>query len=158
MHQRDAFAEVSGKTQRAVLKSVQAQYHGCLAKAAPFCGDPESTHAKHFEAVTGEAMALLAVLSECLPEHFLACLSMNMLDGSTQMPQQAFESLKVATVLCHWIPLLHLLLLSDFVQLKPTEIFLRISCILWLHAKVIIMERRLDDHGQDDYSWARGHG
>ena len=41
-------------------------------------------------------MALLAVFAECLPEHFLACQSINMLDGLTQMPAPAFESLKVS--------------------------------------------------------------
>ena len=41
-------------------------------------------------------MALLAVFAECLPEQFLACQSINMLDGLTQMPTPAFESLKVS--------------------------------------------------------------
>ena len=42
-------------------------------------------------------MALLAVFAECLPEQFLACQSINMLDGVTQMPAPAFESLKVSS-------------------------------------------------------------
>ncbi|KAK9858381.1 hypothetical protein WJX84_003691 [Apatococcus fuscideae] len=75
---------------------LQASYHASLASAAPFCRDPESLHAKHFQAVMGEAMALLAVFSECLPEQFLACQSINMLDGTTRRPPQAFEDLKVA--------------------------------------------------------------
>ena len=43
----------------------------------------------------GEAMALLAVFSECLPEQFLACQSINMLDGTTRRPPQAFGNLEV---------------------------------------------------------------
>ncbi|KAK9834457.1 hypothetical protein WJX74_002154 [Apatococcus lobatus] len=75
---------------------LQGQYHACLAKAAPFCADPNSTHGKHFQAVMGEAMALLAVFSECLPEQFMTCQSVSMLDGTTKMPQQAFDNVKKA--------------------------------------------------------------
>lgn len=76
---------------------MQAQYHECLATAAPFCSDPQSAHGKHFQAVMGEAMALLVVFMECLPEQFLACQSISMLDRSTQMPPQAFENVKVTS-------------------------------------------------------------
>ncbi|KAK9858380.1 hypothetical protein WJX84_002786 [Apatococcus fuscideae] len=74
---------------------LQAQYHACLASAVPFCGDPQSAHGRHFQAIMGEAMTLLVVFSECLPEQFLACQSINMLDGTTRRPPQAFENLKV---------------------------------------------------------------
>ncbi|KAK9846228.1 hypothetical protein WJX84_007572 [Apatococcus fuscideae] len=77
---------------------LQAQYHACLAQAAPFCQDPQSSHSKHFQAVMGEAVALLAVFAECLPEQFLACQSVNMLDGVTKMPAPAFEALKAASL------------------------------------------------------------
>lgn len=88
-------ARLSGP-EASALVYVQGHYHACLAKAAPFCGDPDSTHGKHFQAVTGEAMALLSVFSECLPEEFMACQSISMLDGTSQMPQQTFEDLKVS--------------------------------------------------------------
>lgn len=75
----------------------QEQYHGCLAGSAPFCNKPGSTHARHFQALMGEAMILLAVFSECKPEQFLACQSSSMLDGS-RMPPEACENLKVAAL------------------------------------------------------------
>ena len=77
------------------LIALQAQYHAALAQAAPFCEDAQSSHGKHFQAVMGEAMALLAVFAECLPERFLASQSINMLDGVSKMPPPAFEALKV---------------------------------------------------------------
>ncbi|KAK9858389.1 hypothetical protein WJX84_009546, partial [Apatococcus fuscideae] len=73
---------------------LQAQYHSCLASAAPFCSDPQSAHGQHFQAVMGEGMALLAVFCECLPEQFLACQSLNMLDATTHMPPETFAALK----------------------------------------------------------------
>ena len=79
---------------------MQAQYHSCLASAAPFCSDPQSAHGQHFQAVMGEGMALLAVFCECLPEQFLACQSLNMLDATTHMPPETFAALKVARKLC----------------------------------------------------------
>ena len=87
---------------------VQAQYHASIANAAAFCADPKSAHGKHLAAVMGEATVLMAVFSECLPQQFLACQSISMLDMSTQMPPQAFEKLKVAFLLplqkaCQWL-------------------------------------------------------
>ena len=87
---------------------MQAQYHASIANAAAFCANPESAHGKHLAAVMGEATVLMAVFSECLPQQFLACQSISMLDMSTQMPPQAFEKLKVAFLLplqkaCHWL-------------------------------------------------------
>ncbi len=78
-----------------VLRYLQAQYHSCLASSVAFCGDPESAHGKHFSAVMGEAMTLLTVFMEFLPDQFMACQSIHMLDGTTRMPPQAFEKLKV---------------------------------------------------------------
>lgn len=88
-------AVLTGMGSHSGFAAVQAQYHACLAQAAPFCEDPQSSHSKHFQAVMGEAMALLAVFAECLPEQFLASQSINMLDGISKMPPPAFEALKV---------------------------------------------------------------
>ncbi len=43
----------------------------------------------------GEAMVLLTVFMECLPDQFMACQSISLLDGTTKMPAAAFEDLKV---------------------------------------------------------------
>ncbi|KAK9859389.1 hypothetical protein WJX84_012025 [Apatococcus fuscideae] len=75
---------------------MQAQYHATIAKAAHFCGNHESVHRKHLEAAMGEATVLLAVFSKCLPKQFLASQSVSWIDGSTRMPPEAFENLKVA--------------------------------------------------------------
>ena len=75
---------------------MQAHYQESIANAAAFCADPESKHGKHLAAVVGEATVLMAAFSECLPQQFLACQSMSMVDMSTQMTPQAFEKLKVA--------------------------------------------------------------
>ena len=77
---------------------MQAQYHACLSSAVAFCGDPSSAHGQHFSAVTGEAMALLAVFMECLPDQFIACQSISMLDGKTRMPDDTFEAVKVPSI------------------------------------------------------------
>ena len=77
------------------MMPLQDQYHSCLASAVAFCGDQESTHAQHFRKVMGEAMTLLAVFMECLPQQFLACQSVSMLDGTTRMPPEAFQELQV---------------------------------------------------------------
>lgn len=49
-------------------------------------------------------MALLLVFIECLPEEFLACQSISMVDRSTQMPPQAFENVKVIRYLLYVDP------------------------------------------------------
>lgn len=46
----------------------------------------------------GEAMALMAVFSECLPDQFLTSQGINLLDGTTRMPPEAFEGVKVSAL------------------------------------------------------------
>ncbi len=74
---------------------LQAQYQACLASAVAFCGDPQSMHSRHLQQVMGEAMVLLILFMECLPDQFMACQSISLLDGTTRMPPEAFEELKV---------------------------------------------------------------
>ena len=46
-------------------------------------------------------MVLLAVFSECLPNQFLSSQGVNMLDGTTRMPAEAFEKVKVISSVCN---------------------------------------------------------
>lgn len=80
---------------RVSLRPLQAVYHAGLASAAAFCGDLDSAHSQHFKRVMGEAVVLLIVVMECLPEDFLACQSISLLDGTSKMPPEAFEKLTV---------------------------------------------------------------
>lgn len=45
-------------------------------------------------------MVLLAVFSECLPNQFLLSQGVNMLDGTSRMPREAFEKVKVTLSYC----------------------------------------------------------
>ena len=60
------------------------------------CADPQAAQARrHFQKLAGQAVCMMAVFCESLPEQFLSCQSISMLDGTSRMPLQAFERLKV---------------------------------------------------------------
>ena len=60
------------------------------------CTDPQAAQARrHFQKLAGQAICMMAVFCESVPEQFLSCQSISLLDGASRMPLQAFERLKV---------------------------------------------------------------
>ena len=82
---------------KAAFAFVQAEYHAALAQSVPFCYDPRATQARRdFVKLAGQTVCMMAVFCESLPEQFLASQSINMLDGTSRMPPQAFQQLAVS--------------------------------------------------------------